>query len=427
MRFIILLFLFPLLSFSQIDYAFNLKNINSINEDVVNIRINNPTNQAIYILKTESEANVTSRQYTNAIPPNSGTTVRFKLNPEKKGKLQEQVKIVLSDRADPITVQFNAKVLSIPKNNLQECPKFGGKYQFNSSTGVYERTDVGDYQTVSLNLTTPNSNQEKLSDEEPIVNTENRTLSPSNEDNPSPRKREPKVNDRRSQPSLGQLLFGKEDKETTEEEEVEQAKVAEEKGEEVTEFNNNLSDAYKPNNIVFLLDASTSMREQSKMDLLKKAMITLLEPLRPIDYLSIVTYSGEAEVVLKPTSAINKSEIKETINSIEADGSTQAVKGIKKAIKVAKSNFIEQGNNQILLVSDGAFDIGERNQSLRNQIKKESNAGLIISTVGIKNEKWTNKSLIEISELGNGSFQRIKKESDTNKLLEEVKQKAFIE
>lgn len=426
MRFFILLLLFPFLSFSQIDYAFNLKNINSINEDVVNIRINNPTNQAIYILKTESEANVTSRQYTNAIPPNSGTTIRFKLNPEKKGKLQEQVKIVLSDRADPITIQFNAKVLSIPKNNLQECPKFGGKYQFNSSTGVYERTDVGDYQTVSLNLTTPNSKQEKSLEEEPIVNTENRTLSPSNEDNPSSKKREPKVNDRRNQPSLGQLLFGKEDKETTEVEEVEQPKVAEEKGEEVTEFNNNLSEAYKPNNIVFLLDASTSMREQSKMDLLKKAMITLLEPLRPIDYLSIVTYSGEAEVVLKPTSAINKLEIKETINSIEADGSTQAVKGIKKAIKVAKSSFIEQGNNQILLVSDGAFDIGERNQSLRNQIKKESNAGLIISTVGIKNEKWTNKSLIEISELGNGSFQRIKKESDTNKLLEEVKQKAFI-
>ena len=38
-----------------------------------------------------------------------------------------------------------------------------------------------------------------------------------------------------------------------------------------------LNDSYKPNNIV-LIDASTSMREDDKMDLLKSAMIELLIP-----------------------------------------------------------------------------------------------------------------------------------------------------
>lgn len=186
-----------------------------------------------------------------------------------------------------------------------------------------------------------------------------------------------------------------------------------------------MSDLYKPNNIVFLIDASTSMREEDKIELLKKSMIELLNPLRSIDFLSIVTYSGESTLILKPTSGINKEAIKEIINGIKADGSTQAVKGIKKAIQVAKSNFLLDGNNQIILASDGAFDIGERNESLRRKIKNEAIQGITISVLGIKNEKWTNKSLKEICELGQGSLIKINKESDTKKVLEEIKKSAL--
>jgi len=167
------------------------------------------------------------------------------------------------------------------------------------------------------------------------------------------------------------------------------------------------------------------MREEEKMDLLKKAMIELLEPLRAKDYLSIVTYSGDATVVMKPTSAIKKEEIKTTINTISADGSTQAVKGIKKAIQVGKSNFIEGGNNQIILATDGAFDIGERNMSLRRKIKSTADNGLSITVLGIKNDKWTNKSLKEIVELGQGNLIKINNNRDASKVLIEIKKKSL--
>lgn len=406
-------------------FQFNLKTIKSLNEDVVNIKIFNPTSEAVYILKTESASNITSRIYAKAIPAKSESIIRFKLNPQNKGRIEEDLKIYLSDRNDPVTIQLNAKVQNIPRNNLQDCPKFGGSFVFNSSTGVYERSDAGEYQTFEIKLNKP---KEEVIAEQIIVDTLNKAIQLEEKSRKLNDRKTPKVNDRRSQPSLGQILFGKNDdiiENDNEEKELTEDKKpnSESKIDEAKE--NLLGSEYKANNIVFLLDASTSMREQDKMELLKKSMITLLAPLRPKDYLSIVTYSGEAQVLLKPTSAINKTEIQNNINAIEADGSTQAVKGIKKAIKVAKSNFIDGGNNQILLVSDGAFDIGERNMSLRNQIEKESKDGLIISTIGIKNEKWTNKSLVEISELGKGTFQRIKKDSDTTKLLEEIKQQAI--
>jgi len=261
--------------------------------------------------------------------------------------------------------------------------------------------------------------------ERPIKNKKSRT-SPEN---------------RRDAPSLGSILFGKvkdttkasvEDKakKTVQEEKpqlVKKAVVLEQKetvAEEQTIPPNLLDQSYKPNNIVFLIDASTSMREEQKMEILKKAMVELLGPLREIDYITIVTYSGEAKVVLATSKGNLKTEIKQQIEELEADGSTNAVKGIKKAILVGKNNFLANGNNQIFLASDGAFNIGENNMSLRRKIKKTAEDGLTITVLGIKNESWTNKSLKEIATLGNGDLIKIKSMRDAGKVLQSMKRKA---
>jgi Ca-activated chloride channel family protein len=167
------------------------------------------------------------------------------------------------------------------------------------------------------------------------------------------------------------------------------------------------------------------MRKEDKMELLKATMIELLNPLRKSDYLSIITYAGDARTLLKPTSGIEKEYIKTIIRKIEAEGSTQAVKGIKLALETGRSHFIEGGNNQIILATDGAFDIGGGNKSLRRKIKKSSETGLFLSVLGIKNEKWTNKSLKEIAQLGQGKLIRCNSLKDSQKVLEAVKESAL--
>ncbi len=414
MKFSTLVFLlYSVYLIGQNSKQFNLKAIDQLNEDVVDIEIYNPGKESIYILRTEQNTPVKTSLYSKQILPRSSTIVRIKLNPKEKGRLSEVVQLYLSHQDEPLSIKLNSKVLKVPKNNRQDCPRFDGRFQLNPSTGVYERQDAGEFQKfrVTLNLTEKLANQEheidssSTSKKDEVVDRVEKQLETN----------EPITNDRRSQPSLGEILFGKKEDASL------SLKDSTQSDAEIIADQTLLNQNYKPNNIIFLLDASTSMRKEEKMDLLKQAMIELLNPLRSIDYLAIVTYSGEAKVLLAPTSAINKNEIETQINNIKADGSTQAVKGIKRAIKVAKSNFLENGNNQIILVSDGAFDIGERNKSLRTQIKKEAGNGLIITTVGIKNEQWTNKSLKEISDLGKGHFIRIKNKGDVKKLLEEVK------
>lgn len=395
--------------------SFDLGEITQLNEDIVDLKINNLAADN-FLLRVEGNRNITYKFTNKNIKSGETVTFRFKLNPKSKGRLKEVIKLYFSQQAEPIELTFHAKVIEVVKNNLHACPSFNGKELSLNENGVFNPPAIIKSYQVTL------SEQKPINTISEVSEPENKSISEVN-NNTIPRKprekREPKVNERRNQPSLGQILFGKQ---KDEEVEIKKETDADSIQETIATINDSLlNDSYKPNNIVFLIDASTSMREDDKMDLLKSAMIELLRPLRSIDYLSIVTYSGESTVILNPTSGVNKLEIQSIIENIKADGSTQAVKGIKKALQVAKSNFLNDGNNQIILASDGAFDIGERNESLRKKIKKEAEGGIVVSVIGIKNENWTNKSLKEIAELGKGSLIRINKTNDTKKVLEEVK------
>lgn len=438
-----------LICFSSIIFAQNTLSLSNVNlgtiqyknDDIVDIHLYNSLAEKLYLLKATTNGNATFR-YTNT-EFNGGYTevIRVKLNPKTKGKISETLSLYFSNSDIPVNITITGKVKKLAKDGLQDCPSFKNQKVALNANGVY--SPAGEIKAVRTILSKKEEqitfNEEEQQQEEQSKGIEGESNKKENpvkkgeviqKRKPKRERTGPKVNDRRSEPSIGQILFGKtEDKAEIAKEEPESANKEEVRildvKQEVT--NSNLLDnSFKPNNVVFLIDASTSMRENDKMDLLKKSMIELLEPLRDQDFLSIVTYSGDANVILSPTSAADKEKIKQIINNIEADGSTQAVKGIKKAIQVANSNFISDGNNEILLATDGAFDIGEGNKSLRRKIKSESKNGLIVTVLGIKNEKWTNKSLKEIAELGQGELIKINKPGDTKKVLEEVKTKSQL-
>ena len=184
-------------------------------------------------------------------------------------------------------------------------------------------------------------------------------------------------------------------------------------------------DRYSPNNIVFLIDVSVSMRGQGKLDLLKASMIELAGLLRPTDKVAIVTYSSQTNVVLHSTSASNHSEIIQVIKNLEAGGKTAGTKGIKRAYKVLNNNKIEGGNNQIFISTDGAFNLEKRDKKLLKIVKKNARKGNKISVIGIKNKKWTVPNMLEIANKGNGSYLHIESyDTAKSSLIEEVKKQS---
>ncbi len=187
------------------------------------------------------------------------------------------------------------------------------------------------------------------------------------------------------------------------------------------EFN---SENYLPNNIVFLLDVSTSMKYNGKLELLKASMQELAKLIRPSDKVTIIGYSSTATVLLNTTYGNNKDTLKSTISGLTTKGLTAGGKGLKLACKQAMQQYINNGNNQVIIATDGDFNQGDEN--VNRIAKKYRKCGLKISVVGIKTKPEPEKNMLLLAKNGGGNYLPINGyKSATFSLVNEIKINSF--
>lgn len=174
------------------------------------------------------------------------------------------------------------------------------------------------------------------------------------------------------------------------------------------------------NNLIFLLDVSASMSKPEKLGLLKESMIYILNLMRPEDQIAIVTYSGEAQVVLSTISSSRKSTILDAINNLRSSGGTNIRKGMKQAYNLAEKYFIPGGNNRIILASDGAFDLSGSTERLVSQMS-DRNIQLSVFLFGKNEAPRTAEQLSELANLGGGNYFHITTQNANTSLLKEAR------
>jgi len=167
-----------------------------------------------------------------------------------------------------------------------------------------------------------------------------------------------------------------------------------------------LADEERTNcNLVFLLDVSGSMEPENKLPLVKKAFKFLVNNLQDNDKISIVVYAGSAGLVLPTTSGNEKSKITSALDNLHAGGSTAGGAGIQLAYKIAKENFIDGGNNRIILATDGDFNVGVSNTSeLIEMIEKKRDEGIFLTILGFGMGNYKDGRLEELADKGNGNY-----------------------
>ncbi len=186
-------------------------------------------------------------------------------------------------------------------------------------------------------------------------------------------------------------------------------------------------DQYRPNNIVFLIDVSSSMAGKDRLPLLKESMKKLIYALRDIDRVSVITYADGTDVVVESAPADRKRYIARRIDRLEASGGTEGRKAIDLAYVIAQHNLLSGGNNQIYLATDGDFRLGKKDQELydilQDKVKRE---GIHMSVIGFGREGTTalNK-MRQLSAAGGGSFVHIgPQEQSADLLLTEIRQQS---
>lgn len=176
-----------------------------------------------------------------------------------------------------------------------------------------------------------------------------------------------------------------------------------------------------PINFVFLLDVSGSMKMPYKLPVLKQAFTYLISLLRPDDRVSIVLYSGNAKIVLPSTTCNQKDKILQAIDNIESSGESDVLKGSKLAYKVAKQNYLKDGNNRIILATDGGIEISQELISLVTQNQLENNIYLSLLYFEEKEYAARAQKLKTVSNAGKGNYSYVNAANSNESLLKEAK------
>ena len=171
-------------------------------------------------------------------------------------------------------------------------------------------------------------------------------------------------------------------------------------------------------NLVFLIDVSGSMDEPNKLPLVQSSLKLLTDQLREQDKVSIVVYAGNAGLVLPSTGGSNKIKIKDAIDQLSAGGSTAGGEGIQLAYKVARENFISNGNNRVILATDGDFNVGPSSEDeLVRIIEQERKNGVFLSVLGFGMGNYKDNKMQQLADKGNGNHSYIDNINEARKVL----------
>jgi len=178
------------------------------------------------------------------------------------------------------------------------------------------------------------------------------------------------------------------------------------------------ADHMPSNNLVFLLDVSGSMASADKLPLLKSGLRLLVDQLRPQDRVAIVVYAGAAGVVLPPTTGTQKEIILAALDNLQAGGSTAGGEGILLAYNTARAHFMKEGNNRVILATDGDFNVGTSSDGeLVRLIEKQREDGIFLTVLGFGTGNYKDSKMEQLADKGNGNYAYIDNIMEAKKTL----------
>lgn len=162
---------------------------------------------------------------------------------------------------------------------------------------------------------------------------------------------------------------------------------------------------YVGNNFVFLIDSSGSMNSYDKGTMAIESFKLLAETLTADDRVSIVTYSGSSATILDSCPGNKYNKICNALDSIKFGGGTNGSGGITAAYELAAENFMEGGNNRVIIASDGDMNLGITSQSgLTELITEQKESGVFLTVLGYGYGNYSDANMESIADYGNGNY-----------------------
>jgi Mg-chelatase subunit ChlD len=173
-------------------------------------------------------------------------------------------------------------------------------------------------------------------------------------------------------------------------------------------------------NLTLLLDLSASMDRPDKLPLLQETFRHFSGILRYEDRVGVVSYTNAAEVVLPPVPAWQRRRLVEAVDGLRSRGATRVQEGLALAYTQALQGWIPEGNNRVILATDGRFEATPELLALLDRYRRRG-LHLTVYLFGEDRAGSHAEALAGLAERAGGRFVHVDPDSMAAVLLEEMR------
>lgn len=160
-----------------------------------------------------------------------------------------------------------------------------------------------------------------------------------------------------------------------------------------------------PLNLVILLDRSGSMERPDRQAIVRRALESLGESLQNADRLSLITFAREVRLWADGLPGQEARQALHSLGKLIPEGGTNLEAAIKVAYATAGKHFLPRGINRVILMTDGAANLGNTDaEALRSQVESHRRAGIALDCFGIGWDGYDDERLEALTRNGDGRY-----------------------
>jgi Mg-chelatase subunit ChlD len=169
-------------------------------------------------------------------------------------------------------------------------------------------------------------------------------------------------------------------------------------------------------NLVLLLDNSGSMERADRVAIIREALRVLAAQLQPQDTVSVVTFARTARLWADGVSGDKAGEALSQVGGITPDGGTNLEEAMRLAYETARRHYLANGMNRVVLLTDGAANLGNVSASaLKEKVEAQRKQGIALDCFGIGFEDFNDDLLEQLSSNGDGRYAFLNSPEDASK------------
>ena len=163
--------------------------------------------------------------------------------------------------------------------------------------------------------------------------------------------------------------------------------------------------AGRPLNIVLLLDNSGSMERADRVRIIQEALRVLAGKLQAQDTFSIVTFARTARLRVDGIPGNQAAAATAEVGKFTPEGGTDLGDALDVAYETALHHYLPNGDNRVVLLTDGAANLGDvDSNSLKQKVETHRKQGIALDCFGIGWEGYNDDLLEVLTRDGDGRY-----------------------